>query len=478
MHYRHTQLKQELTTLGKAFTDLSALLIDVAKQIAAPGVVPPDQLFDSLTNSKKQFETIRGGVHGLAADVMVTPLPKREELASLAALESLLALAAAAEEKRIVFEAERGRALVVLARVLSIGHKESKDFRPLLDCLRAAEGLRGAVSSATWPSAHPETEALATSRHPLASLLSLIEQRDILDDDKWIEIEERVEASFGKPLTVAASRGKLVIGSHAEATHKVEPEKAAAPTPESAVLVAEPKSAVPTPIQEVPKPVAVEAKAVVEPKSASVEPKPAAEVKPGAEVKAAIEAKPPVSIEPKLAVESKPAPAPAAPVAETPKPTLPTPPEAPKPTPIVVAAPEPSKPTPVVATPVKPAVAPPTVPASGVQAAASAEPKPAPVVPEKPVEKAPVASTPAATSNGPVINGVSSPHFHGAATAPIVATPPRELRIGGGGSSTAPRIEVKVEDSAPDQILEEAKKGVSTDTASRPQRWGFWRGNR
>lgn len=466
MHYRHTQLKQDLTTLSKAFTDLSALLIDVAKQITAPGIIPPDQLIDSLTNSRKQFELVRGSVHGLATDVMVTPLPKKEELASLAALESLLALAAAAEEKRIVFEAERGQALVVLARVLSIGHKESKDFKPLLDCLKAADGLRSAVSTATWPNAHPETDALATSRHPLAALLSLIEQRDILDDEKWIEIEERVEASFGKPLTVAASRGKLVIGSPAASAAKAEPEKAAIPkpAPELTAPVAEVKPTVAAPTPEAPK--AVEPKPVVEIKPAVAEIKPPVEVKPPAESKPTPEVK---------AAEAKPAPAAAAPTPEPPKaaPQI----DVPKPAP-VTAVPEPSKPTPVVAAPpTKPVVAPPPVPAAAAHAVASAEPPRPAVVPEKVAEKTPAVSPTPSPNNGPAINGTASTHFHAAATAPIVAAPPREARVAT-GSATVPRVEVKVEESASDQILEEAKKGVSTDTASRPQRWGFWRGNR
>jgi len=46
-----------------------------------------------------------------------------------------------------------------------------------------------------------------------AALLSIIEGRDALDDDKFAVLDEAVTTAFGRTLAVAAARGKLTIGA-------------------------------------------------------------------------------------------------------------------------------------------------------------------------------------------------------------------------------------------------------------------------
>lgn len=40
MEYRHSQVRQELTSLNKALSDLGASLSSAAKDVASPGVIP------------------------------------------------------------------------------------------------------------------------------------------------------------------------------------------------------------------------------------------------------------------------------------------------------------------------------------------------------------------------------------------------------------------------------------------------------
>src|SRR5262249_58635232 len=48
-----------------------------------------------------------------------------------------------------------------------------------------------------------------------AALLSIIEGRDALDDDKFAVLDEQVTQAFGRTLAVAAARGKLTVGAGA-----------------------------------------------------------------------------------------------------------------------------------------------------------------------------------------------------------------------------------------------------------------------
>jgi len=55
--------------------------------------------------------------------------------------------------------------------------------------------------------------AFLESTPSFAALLTMIENRDALDDDKFAALEDAVTQSFGKTLAVAATRGKLVVGA-------------------------------------------------------------------------------------------------------------------------------------------------------------------------------------------------------------------------------------------------------------------------
>lgn len=303
---------------------------------------------------------------------MVLPLPKVEELASVSAIDSLLALSAKAEEQHLLAKAEREKALGILARVLSITHADNKDFKPLNDCLESVKALQAVLKGLVGPQRHPEAEALVTDKHPLLSVLAVVEQRDALDDERWIALEDTVSSKFGKALWVAASRGKLVAREGA----KTDKPAAPAPAPQAATPAAPPK----------PKETPVAAPApVAEP--AVAKPAPAAPAAMKAEA------------------------APVAAVASAPAVTEPAPP------PPVAAAPP--APAPVAQAPVAPA----------------------------PVVVAPVAAAPVAA-------------------APVAAAPP-----------IAPVPQTRAQE--PEAELQGAgKAGGPPDASGRPQRWGFWRGNR
>ncbi|MGH9662707.1 MAG: hypothetical protein ACRD96_29420, partial [Bryobacteraceae bacterium] len=241
MDYRNPQLHQDVAALAAAYTQLGAYLAGVAKEVASPGAVPSDQLFAQLTTHRQQFETTRANVHKLAVDMLVSPLPKPEELGTIALIDALLKSASSAEQNKDFVQNERDRSLAVLDRVLSITHRESASFKPLADCLAKAAELRAAIVAVAWPHRHAESETLLADKHNLNALLALVEQRDVLDDERWMVLEEIVTNGFGRQLTVAASRGKLQskAGAPAPAPVPAPPAPvAAAPAPAPAPAAA------------------------------------------------------------------------------------------------------------------------------------------------------------------------------------------------------------------------------------------------
>ncbi len=264
MDYQYKQLEQELSALGKVFSELGARLSEVAKEVTSPGVMPSEKVLEQISVSRTNFENARTAVHSHAGAMLVSPLPKLGELVSIAAIDTLLQATAAAEENKFSIEAEREKALAILGRVLSITHRDDGEFKPMQECHAKVGELRGAISNVLWPHRHPESEPIVTLKHPTNALLNFVENLDALDDEKWMALETTITESYGKPLFVAASRGKLVV-------RDLKPEVPAAPVkPPAAPPVSAPSKA-PVPVAEAPKPAAAAEKPAEKPAEKLVE---------------------------------------------------------------------------------------------------------------------------------------------------------------------------------------------------------------
>ena len=146
-----------------------------------------------------------------AGAMLVSPLPKLGELVSIAAIDTLLKAAAAAEENKFSIEAEREKALAILGRVLSITHKDDGEFKPLQEC-HGEDWANFAARSRTCcgRTGIPIRRRSSTRSTRRNALLHFVENLDTLDDEKWMALETTITETYGKPLFVAASRGKLV----------------------------------------------------------------------------------------------------------------------------------------------------------------------------------------------------------------------------------------------------------------------------
>jgi hypothetical protein len=529
MDYKYKQLEQELSALSRVFSDLGIRLSEVAKEVTSPGVMPAEKLLEQISASRTSFENCRTAIHGHAGSMLVSPLPKMAELVSITAIDSLLKAAALAEETKFSTEAERETAVEILGRVLAITHRDTTEFKPLQECHARLGELRGAISKVIWPHRHPESESIVAGKHPSSALLDFVQNLDALEDERWMVLETTITESYGKPLFVAASRGKLAIGAEAKVDVQPAANKphVAAPGIPKAPVVAPP---------EAPKPV-VAAEKPVEKKIVEKVPE-----KPAATPASMPTVAPAATVEKKVAAPPAPvAPAAAAPAITTgerkdiaQKPAVPQAVTEPAPPPPVTAAPaaavvsaekkEPVEKPQLVVAPVAP-----TLPAATqipVAPAPSAPQGTAPVVAAPPVHPAPVASVPAPAPPRPpapvpvVVHNAPGPVAGTPApapSAPPVATtsqataPAQPQQVAGSLSALAtatdtsadkrptppppaemidrqrreprlaapaPQAVAKTEPNGEEFAGDEAEKAAAGDSSQRPQRWGFWRGNR
>ena len=223
-------LGKRLAALSERFTTLAATLTQATQQLQASGTLPPETLVDEIAKIRTDFVDVRHRVLEAARSLSVN-VPAISEIDSIKALEPVLqtvAQALAAEEKKAALSEARARVMAVLDRVLTVTHMDGPNFAALVQCLTKAREIRQAAQD---PKAFDteNTPAFLESIPSFAALLSIIEGRDALDDEKFAVLDEAVTQSFGRTLAVAAARGKLAIGASAPAAPRTAPAAAKEP---------------------------------------------------------------------------------------------------------------------------------------------------------------------------------------------------------------------------------------------------------
>ena len=145
--------------------------------------------------------------------------------------------------RREALEHARQAAVTTIDRVLEIIHQDDPAFPTLVACHARAREARAAILALT----ELESEAarqVTDSVRAFADLLTMVENREGLDDDRYAQLEESVSRGFGRALAVAAARGR--IGFEGEF---VEPPPAPEAAPEPAE---EPSEALPTEMEALP----------------------------------------------------------------------------------------------------------------------------------------------------------------------------------------------------------------------------------
>jgi hypothetical protein len=225
-------LAKRLAALSERLTALGATLAQTAQQLQGAGTVPTEAVVDEVTKIRTDFLDVRHRVLEAARSLSIS-VPATSEIDSVRTLEPLLdgiVQALAAQEKKAALAEARSRVLAVLDRVLTISHSDGPNFTALVQCLAKAKEIRQAAQD---PQAFDSENAPAflDSIPSFAALLSIIEGRDALDDDKFATLDEQVTQAFGRTLAVAAARGKLTIGAPPAAPVA---ERAASPGPKEA----------------------------------------------------------------------------------------------------------------------------------------------------------------------------------------------------------------------------------------------------
>src|SRR5207247_631876 len=199
--------------LSRRCAGRAAKRAQAARELETGGVLPPESLIEELAAARDEFIDLRSSVLDAARTLAVTA-PAQTAIDGLKALEAVvraLAEATAHESRRTTLADARRRVLAVLDRIMTINHVDDPNFAALLECQAKAREIRAAVLDPKGPTEESAAEILETTP-AFSALLTLVEGREHLDDAKFAVLEDSVTRLFGRTLTVAATRGKLVAG--------------------------------------------------------------------------------------------------------------------------------------------------------------------------------------------------------------------------------------------------------------------------
>jgi hypothetical protein len=200
-------LLSQVTTLESRAASLATQLLEAAGQLESGGI-PAEGLATDLAVFHVDVKTVQRQTADLARSLSVPSDAAMSPMATFRALRTVLA-AIRETQDRNAFRDLHAQAAHELESVLEIESGGGVEFAPLDESKGSAKRLLADIAGAEWPNSHPESLPLVQRSHPYSRLLDLVRDGDRLSDNDWEAAQEAVAAAFGRPLAVAAVRGRL-----------------------------------------------------------------------------------------------------------------------------------------------------------------------------------------------------------------------------------------------------------------------------
>jgi hypothetical protein len=205
----HEDLQRRIAALRTRFADVGARAAAVSRALTATAP-PPERLLEELRDVGAEFSVLRAAVLEQAAS-----LPRPPAISSLTRLRDLESVTAAVVEaerergKRAAWDVACENAVGVLDRVRGLIHREDREFGALAECQAKARELRALLTGPPPPDLTEQTAQLETRLRPFIALVTLVDGWNRLDDERCASLQDVIAQTFGRPLGLAALRGKV-----------------------------------------------------------------------------------------------------------------------------------------------------------------------------------------------------------------------------------------------------------------------------
>lgn len=102
-------------------------------------------------------------------------------------------------------------ALRRLDEIGQVQHTEQPEFAPWQRCLDDGMNVRAELSCSSTTQAKSVAEQFLSPQSPLNAALTLVIGGHELTDDRWSMLLDSVSAAYGREISTAIARGKLIL---------------------------------------------------------------------------------------------------------------------------------------------------------------------------------------------------------------------------------------------------------------------------
>lgn len=216
------ELEESMRILKEQCDELAMLLSSASSMLDVEGAPPTEKLDEEIRDLRRAFLVLQQDVVACASEIPESDCvlhDLKDNVTSLRALRQVMTHMIDQEIRRIRLAVQ-----AVVPRVLHLYHSEQDDFGPLLqlrrsasDLLKRLEALDDEYDSDDENSGIDSYSTLLKDLQPFLALLDLI-TTDVLDDERWVALQNDATSAFGLSLAVAAARGKIKIISPSTTT--------------------------------------------------------------------------------------------------------------------------------------------------------------------------------------------------------------------------------------------------------------------
>ncbi|MBS0202370.1 MAG: hypothetical protein JSS49_05675 [Planctomycetes bacterium] len=189
------ECRLQLASLREVGLRICAVLREMSREMLESSQLPSADSLQELTRFQSEFTQLQSRI-----------LPPDTAERDLVTAGSLMELQAELESQAIIQSALRR-----LNEIDQVQHTEQPEFAPWQRCLDDGMNVRAELSSSSTTQAKAVAEQFLSLRSPLNAALTLVTGGHELTDDRWSMLLDSVSAAYGREISTAIARGKLIL---------------------------------------------------------------------------------------------------------------------------------------------------------------------------------------------------------------------------------------------------------------------------
>lgn len=191
--------RERLALLQTLSAELCVMLRATSSELLESGRLPSQDFIEQLAGFRSEFQQLEEDIPRSTTETTEGDCEPGEDRSLLDIHEEL--------ELQSLIHASLTR----LECVSMIRHVEQDEFTPWQRCLEESTRLRSELLSVPAARARVAAQEFLSPQTPLNAVVTLVADGRKLTDERWTALLDSVSVAYGREVTTAIARGKLVL---------------------------------------------------------------------------------------------------------------------------------------------------------------------------------------------------------------------------------------------------------------------------